>query len=179
MVQTTSTIEMDSVTTGELPPSPPREAQPPQRTAAPPSPGKPLRLQAGREVKEAGKLLKWALMQQKNAESKYATECRVHEAKCKLLEAKKITGSTAERMEGAYDLLNGVSKQTGGTCWPSQLCMRPSSMQPLHGFPSRRRRLHCLSCRLRGSSACSVCGGSVGDPNLDFASSRVHVHPRQ
>ena len=39
-------------------------------------------------MKEAGKLLKWALMQQKNAESKYATEGRVHEAKCKLLEAK-------------------------------------------------------------------------------------------
>ena len=60
-------------------------------------------------MKEAGKLLKWALMQQKNAESKYAAEGRVHEAKCRLLEAKKITGSAAERMEGAYDLLNGVS----------------------------------------------------------------------
>ena len=109
VAQTTSTMEVDSVTTGELPQSPLREAQPPQRAAAPPSPGKPLRLQAGREVKEAGKLLKWALMQQKNAESKYATEGRVHEAKCKLLEAKKITSSAAERMEGAYDLLNGVS----------------------------------------------------------------------
>ena len=36
VAQTTSTIEVDSVTTGELPQSPPREAQPPQRAAAPP-----------------------------------------------------------------------------------------------------------------------------------------------
>ena len=36
VAQTTSTIEVDSVTTGELPQKPPREAQPPQRAAAPP-----------------------------------------------------------------------------------------------------------------------------------------------
>ena len=109
VVETSSTIESDTVNTGEAPPSPPREAQPPQHAAAPPSPGKPLRLQAGRELKDAGKMLKWALKQQTNAEAKYANETRVHQAKIKRLEAIKITGSGAERMSGAYDLLNGVS----------------------------------------------------------------------
>ena len=74
--------------------------------AAPTSPGKHLRLQAERQVKEAGKLLKWALTEQTNAENKYAIKIRVHQAKCKRLEAKKITGSAVERMSGAYDLLN-------------------------------------------------------------------------
>ena len=61
VVKMTPTIELDTASTSEAPPSPRGDAQPPQRAAAPPSPGKSLRLQAGREVKEAGKLLKWAL----------------------------------------------------------------------------------------------------------------------
>lgn len=109
VLEPSPTIEPDTVTTGDAPPSPAREAQPPQRAAGPSSPGKSLRLQAGREVKEAGKLLNWARKQQTIAEGKYTIESRVHEAKIKHLEAVKISGSLADRMSGAYDLLNGVS----------------------------------------------------------------------
>ena len=114
VVETSSTIELDTTTTGQPPAS--RRHRRPQGcpasstlnhpAAAPTSPGKHLRLQAERQVKEAGKLLKWALTEQTNAENKYAIKIRVHQAKCKRLEAKKITGSAVERMSGAYDLLN-------------------------------------------------------------------------
>lgn len=76
----------------------------------PRSPGKPMRLEAGRELKAAGKVLKWAIRQQSAAEERYRCELRVHAAKCAQLERKKITGTAAERMSAAYDLLDGVSK---------------------------------------------------------------------
>jgi len=81
-----------------------------EKLPAPRSPGKPMRLEAGRELKAAGKVLKWAIRQQSAAEERYRCELRVHAAKCAQLERKKITGTAAERMSAAYDLLDGVSK---------------------------------------------------------------------
>jgi hypothetical protein len=81
-----------------------------EKLPTPPSPGKPLRLEAGRELKAAGKTLKWALKQQSAAEETYRCERASYRAKCAQLEKKKMTGTAAQRMSAAYDLLDAVSK---------------------------------------------------------------------
>ena len=81
-----------------------------EKLPTPPSPGKPLRLEAGRELKAAGKTLKWALKQQSAAEETYRCERAIYRAKCVQLEKKNMTGTAAQRMSAAYDLLDAVSK---------------------------------------------------------------------
>ena len=81
-----------------------------EKLPTPPSPGKPLRLEAGRELKAAGKALKWALKQQSAAEETYRCERAIYRAKCAQLEKNKMTGTAAQRMSAAYDLLDAVSK---------------------------------------------------------------------
>jgi hypothetical protein len=60
-----------------------------EKLPKPPSPGKPLRLEAGRELKAARKALKWALKQQSAAEEWYRCELAIYRAKCAQLEKKK------------------------------------------------------------------------------------------
>ena len=68
-----------------------------EKLPTPPSPGKPLRLEAGRELKAAGKAQKWALKQQSAAEETYRCERAIYRAKCAQLE-KKMTGTAAQRI---------------------------------------------------------------------------------
>jgi hypothetical protein len=77
------------------------------------------RLEAGRELKAAGKALKWALKQQSAAEERYRCELAIYRAKCAQLENKKMTGTAAQRMSAAHMIcLMRCQKLKEGTFWP-------------------------------------------------------------
>ena len=91
-----------------------------EKLPAPRSPGKPMRLEAGRELKAAGKVLKWAIRQQSAAEERYRCELRVHAAKCAQLERKNQRRSLEQPQNACLQLmicLMGSPKLIKGTFW--------------------------------------------------------------
>ena len=113
-VQPASKATSSSTIDEPPPPSPPKEVK---RLPQPPSPGKQLRVQAGLELKEDRKLLKWAEQELRAAEQKFKGERAAFDAKMESLEKRqakldkmKLKGTAVERAKEADAVLEGVNK---------------------------------------------------------------------